>query len=124
MSIPSNKEAFMEILLKSSNGAVVDSGSLNITDEQMCIDPTLYTKAENCKKELSNASTTSVTCTLPMISKNISDRDNRHPPVAVEISIDITRDEFEDVCSDIFERALVPVHRLLESLGKYIHLKS
>jgi molecular chaperone DnaK (HSP70) len=64
-----------------------------------CEDNHMRVEAEALKKSLSTTSDVAFRC--------------QHEGKAIDVSI--TRDEYEDKCKPLFERALAPVHRVLDS---------
>jgi hypothetical protein len=74
------------------------------TDE-LCIFPSIHTKAEEIKKQLTYSSEVQFSCHMPGDSRRIVF------PVYRE-------KDFIQGCSTLFEKSLVPVRRLLTDLGK------
>lgn len=82
-----------------------DTGSASAVEVHFSCDPNDSTKlAEAVKKALSDNSTVEVVCTTGGARAGVA-------PARV------TRAEFESACGELFERAMVPVDRLLTDLG-------
>ena len=69
--------------------------------DELCINPSIHSKAEQIKKNLSSAASSIFSCIGPN---------------NVKIEFPFTRSEFHVGCKSIFDRALLPVSRLLGDL--------
>jgi molecular chaperone DnaK (HSP70) len=78
----------------------------HIPVDQYCTGANIRSMAESIKKQLSSIDTTTFRCVDPV--------EDGHK----KIEFEITRHDFESQCSHLFERALVPVTRLLSELGE------
>lgn len=80
--------------------------SLHSDDKELvkgqCLSAALLEKAEQVKKELTNSTITTFTCTMPNSLETIS--------------FAVTRQDFEQGCDPLFARSIVPVERLLRDL--------
>lgn len=71
-------------------------------DSEVCNTATVLTKAEEVKKQLTARSEVLFHCL------------DQETPTTIQFSVRTA--DLEEGCSDLFERAMVPVHRLLEEL--------
>jgi molecular chaperone DnaK (HSP70) len=78
--------------------------------EKLCTSATLHAKAEEAKKELTYHESVEVSCLIPKTSNNTI--------FGNSITIFVTNEEFHRSCSSLFDRAMIPVIRLLNELGK------
>jgi len=71
--------------------------------DEYCIMPAIHTKAEQVKKSLTYDDNVNFSCIVPQTEEVITIVVNRQK-------------DFEEQCSDLFDRSLLPVTRLLENL--------
>jgi molecular chaperone DnaK (HSP70) len=81
--------------------SVSDSAPL----DQLCFSSNIRNMAENIKKQLSSTSSVEFRCFVA-----------RNGPSEL-VTFNVTRMDFETTCSTLFDRALLPVTRLLTDLG-------
>ena len=87
---------------KSSSSSSSRGSSDASESDELCASAAIRTKAENAKKQLSSAASTPFACTAPVSGRRIA--------------FDLTRSDFENGCSALFARGLLPVTRLLTDL--------
>jgi molecular chaperone DnaK (HSP70) len=80
-----------------------------------CSQIDLIQQAESIKKQLTYQDSAAFTCDHPSSTSTSSSL--AHNTVTNPMKIVITRSDFETVCADLFDRALLPVKRLLEELN-------
>lgn len=78
------------------------SATSSSSNDNACEGPAIHKQAEAIKKQLTSSEEAEFICQLP---------DNG------SVSFTVTRQDFEDGCSDLFQRSMLPVTRLLDSLG-------
>ncbi len=78
--------------------------------------PSIHTKAEEVKKQLSASDTVEFSCLMPGKGE-ISDNNFEKIILTME-----RQKDFLDGCRGLFDRSLLPVTRLLGELGKSIPL--
>lgn len=100
--IRSKVEAIMGKPIISSESVVVD-GSVN--EDELCILPSIHSKAEEIKKRLTYSDETTFSCIWP---------DSNKEKVTFHVSKQV---DFEDQCNYLFERSLAPIDRLLTDLN-------
>lgn len=87
------------------------AGSERSGDGNRCTSGVVHSKAEEIKKQLSSRQSARFNCTL------IPNEAAVGGDATLQFEIDRAAD-FEEGCSDLFARAMLPVHRLLDELGR------
>ena len=78
--------------------------------DSLCLTTSLRNQAERAKKALSAADTVDLTCDQPTT-------DSRKVETVETVRYSVSKAEFEGGCDHLFQRALLPVTRLLDDLG-------
>ena len=78
--------------------------------DSLCLTTSLRNQAERAKKALSAADTVDLTCDQPTT-------DSRKVETVETVRYSVSKAEFEGSCDHLFQRALLPVTRLLDDLG-------
>eukprot|EP01038_Epipyxis_sp_PR26KG_P014585 gene14585-19587_t len=112
-------------LYKTIKERMYEKFSIDITDaishtslsshqeDEFCTPPAVHTKSENTKKMLTHNNTVLFNCNL-LPSQIVIQPDGQR---ASSIEFMVTKEDLEIGCSHLFERALLPVTRLLHDLS-------
>eukprot|EP00640_Fibrocapsa_japonica_P001843 CAMPEP_0113937574 /NCGR_PEP_ID=MMETSP1339-20121228/4169_1 /TAXON_ID=94617 /ORGANISM="Fibrocapsa japonica" /LENGTH=446 /DNA_ID=CAMNT_0000940395 /DNA_START=198 /DNA_END=1538 /DNA_ORIENTATION=+ /assembly_acc=CAM_ASM_000762 len=82
----------------------------------VCTHHMLYPLAEALKRRLSDVPSSSVTCLAPT-GQAVRGADICAPTMWEEVSVDVSKAQFESICTSLFERSLKPVDYVLEEAG-------
>mmetsp|Transcript_44553 Transcript_44553/g.69668 ORF Transcript_44553/g.69668 Transcript_44553/m.69668 type:complete len:438 (-) Transcript_44553:530-1843(-) len=91
-----------------------------MAEAHLCTQHLLYPLSEELKRRLSDQLYSDVRCMVQRpgaSSMRGGEADVCAPANWVETQLTVTRDEFEHACSDLFERAMIPVDLVLEEVG-------
>ena len=90
----------------------------------MCTSPTIRQKSEDVKKALTWSTSTEFACDALCVDNTVMEVNNnkyistKGGRISLKrVSLDITRDFFQDKCGELFQRSLAPVSRLLNDLN-------
>ena len=103
--------------LKSTESNL-DNIDTNIDMRELCISNNLRNKAESIKKQLTYNATVTSSCVYPTkdLQPSSSYINTNNKESISEISFTVTINEFETECKPLFDRAMLPVYRLLKDL--------
>ncbi len=82
----------------------------------LCILPSIRSKSEQIKKDLSQNLSAKFICYMPSIVNDSTDVDKKRYVAGQQVQMEVTRTSFHSVCSALFDRAILPVARLLDEL--------
>lgn len=75
----------------------------------------LFSGAERAKRELSSATSTTFECTIAACAPGGATGGGEGAGPRRVLRVAVTRAAYEDACADLYERAMAPVHDILEA---------
>jgi len=86
----------------------------------LCVTASVRQQAEQIKKDLSSSAIVTFSCVMPSKDKSSDVRLATQPwdKGGHLVEFVMTVDDFHNVCRDLFQRSMIPVHRLLQDQGE------
>lgn len=107
-TIKNRVEQMTQVAITNDHTNVLHAASASdVSEDELCSFPSIHTKAEEIKKQLTYSEEVGFNCTL---------LDKEGGATVVQFSVQRERD-FHEGCQHLFERGLLPVHRLLHDLN-------
>lgn len=85
----------------------------------MCVTASIRQQAEQIKKDLSSKSEVTFSCVMTSTSDSNYKATTPWANGGLLVEFPVTLSEFHQVCDGLFQRSLLPVHRLLNDLGEH-----